>query len=172
MGVFWGPYVVVLGRRVRFLSPKTCSSLSHQNSCLWFGLEGGLGWEQLGSSKQLCGTWHGSDLPRERQIFPDYPQLVFTALGEFKTRRGAGKASRLQIWGSPQQTLKANLPVPKSKPPNLGRRCPARSPEARATQVTRNRQAQGSCLPLFFHSDLSHSLKTQFLPDHARVPST
>lgn len=52
----------------------------------------------------------------------------------------------------PRHSQLVNLLVSGSKQPNLGTRCPARSPEARATQVPRSRQAPGSSLP---HSSLT-----------------
>lgn len=93
--------------------------------------QGGLGWEQVGSS-QLGATWPGLDLPREDQFLPGYPQLVSSALGEFKTKR--------RSWEGKQAiSMLINLLVPGCKQPNLGTRCPTRSLEARATQVTRSR---------------------------------
>lgn len=62
--------------------------------------------------------------------------------------------------------------VPGSKQRSLGTICPARSPETRATQVTRSRREQGYSLPLFFLSDLSCHHKTRFFSDNTRISST
>lgn len=69
-----------------------------------------VGW--VGS--RLSVAWPGSDLPREGQILLGYPQLVSAALEagdgvSLGPERGAGRASRLQIWGVPQPTgIRAN----------------------------------------------------------------
>lgn len=62
--------------------------------------------------------------------------------------------------------------VPGSKQRSLGTICPARSPETRATQVTRSRREQGYSLPLFFLSDLSCHHKTRFFSDNTHISST
>ena len=85
---------------MRFLSPKTCSSLSHQNRCLWFGLKGGAGLGAVGSH-QLGGMWPGPDLPREDHIFPTCPQLVSAALGESKNRRESWEGQQAADMGVP-----------------------------------------------------------------------
>ena len=59
-----------------------------------------------------------------------------------------------------------------SKQRSLGTICPARSPETRATQVTRSRREQGYSIPLFFLSDLSCHHKTRFFSDNTRISST
>ena len=64
------------------------------------------------------------------------------------------------------------LMVPGSKQRSLGTICPARSPETRATQVTRSRREQGYSLPLFFLSDLSCHHKTRFFSDNTHISST
>lgn len=158
-------HVLVLGRQVRFLSPKTCSCLSQWSSCLRR--------EYCGMASRVGGLEASCMVLDLAQTCPGKTRSCLATScrylqpqGEFRTRRKIWEGQQMTDLGSSI----ANWYT--SKQPNLGTRCLARSLEARATQVIGSRQQQGFSLPLLFHADLSFSLKTHFLPGNACISCT
>lgn len=110
-------------------------------------------------------TWPGSDLPREDQILPGVsPGGVEDQKEELEGptayRYGERPQSTQKLAGAWKQTTKSEDQMPN------------RAPRGQSRPGHQEQTRTGSSLPLLFLSDLSHPLKTQFIPEHACAPST